>query len=89
MLSCLQQEKNFKRNLFIKISKILILISIEGAKFLKAFFEIKDNPVLSSNYDIKKYHHKKYDDIFRLRIGKYRAIFRIVKNELIIFVIDF
>ena len=24
---------------------------IEGAKFLKAFFEIKDNPVLSSNYE--------------------------------------
>ena len=82
------KSDKFRLILSKKSEKFINTHKLEGAKFLKAFSEFRDNPVLSSNYDIKKYHHKKYDDIFRLRIGKYRAIFRIVKNELIIFVID-
>ena len=29
-----------------------------------------------------------YDDIFRLRIGDYRDIFRIIDNELLVYVFD-
>ncbi len=38
--------------------------------------------------DIAKIYHKDYNDIFRLRIGKYRAIFRIIDHQILIFVFD-
>ena len=37
---------------------------------------------------MKKYYSKTYDDILRLRIGDYRAVFRIIGNELIVYVFD-
>ena len=59
-----------------------------AVRFFKAFEDLtKDNKSLLS-YDIKKFHSKKYNDIFRLRIGNYRAIFRIIDDELLIFVFD-
>ena len=67
---------------FIKQNKAI------GVRFMKAFSEIAANITIISRYDIKRYHHKDYDDIFRLRIGKYRAIFRVIKDEIIITVID-
>ena len=59
-----------------------------GIRFMKAFSEIASDMLLISRYDIKRYHHKDYDDIFRLRIGKYRVIFRVIQNEIVISVID-
>ena len=37
---------------------------------------------------MKKFYSKAYDDIFRLRIGDYRAVFRIIGNELLVYVFD-
>lgn len=55
---------------------------------MKAFSEIADDIRTISSYDIKRFHHKDYNDIFRLRIGQYRAVFRVIKNEIIISVIN-
>lgn len=57
-----------------------------GLQFFQAFEEIKNDGDFN-NYDIKRFHDKTYKDIFRLRIGKYRAIFRLVDDELILLVI--
>lgn len=40
------------------------------------------------SYDVKKFRSKNYDDIFGLRIGDYRAVFRIVDNELLVYAFD-
>ena len=37
---------------------------------------------------MKKFHSKNYDDIFRLRIGDYRAVFHIVDDELLVYIFD-
>ncbi len=34
------------------------------------------------------YDTKGLNDSFRIRIGKYRAVFRVIKNDLIVFVFD-
>ena len=39
-------------------------------------------------YDVKKFRSKNYNDIFRMRIGDFRAIFRVVDKELLIYVFD-
>ena len=67
---------------FIKQNKAI------GIRFMKVFSEISSNLASINFYDIKRFHHKKYNDIFRLRIGKYRAIFRVIKDEIVISVID-
>lgn len=67
---------------FIKNNKLY------GLKFIKAFSDISNDLNNVSKYDIKKLHNPNYNDIFRLRIGKYRAIFRVIKDEIIIFVFD-
>lgn len=67
---------------FIKKNKIY------GLKFMKAFEEISKDKNKVFEYDIKKYIHKDYNDIFRIRIGEYRAIFRIINNQIIILVLD-
>lgn len=73
-----QAEKFIKRNKAI------------GLRFMKAFIEILEDPYEISNYDIKRYKSNNFKDIFRLRIGQYGAIFRIVEDEIIIkvFTID-
>lgn len=59
-----------------------------GIRFFKAFEEIaKDNGNIRF-YDIKKFYSNSFDDIFRLRIGEYRAVFRIIDNELLIYVFN-
>lgn len=67
---------------FIKKNKAI------GIRFFKAFAEIAENMENSKSYNVKKFHSKYYDDIFRMRIGDYRAVFRIVDNELLIYVVD-
>lgn len=58
-----------------------------GLKFFKAFTEIsKDITECFIEYDIVKL--KGNTDFFRLRIGKYRAIFEIENEHLIIVVMN-
>jgi len=57
-----------------------------GLKFHKAFSEIAEDTDNLELYDIKKM--KNIDNIKRLRIGKYRAIFTIENNILTIEVLD-
>lgn len=57
-----------------------------GVRFYKAFSEIAEDISIVNTYDIKKLYDKTYNDVFRLRIGKYRAIFRIINNEILIYV---
>lgn len=57
-----------------------------GIHFLKAFDEIATDKDSIQFYDIKKFHSKCFNDIFRLRIGDYRAVFRIIDNEIVIYV---
>lgn len=67
---------------FIKKNKAI------GVRFFKAFAEMAENKQNTRLYDVKKFYSKNYDDIFRIRIGDYRAVFRIVDNELLIYVFD-
>lgn len=60
----------------------------EGIRFIQAFTDISYDKNNIFKYDIAKFYSKEYSDIFRLRIGKYRAIFRVIDNELYIFVVD-
>lgn len=57
-----------------------------GVRFLKAFDEITTDKDSIQFYDIKKFRAKRFDDIFRLCIGDYRAVFRIIDNELLVYV---
>lgn len=67
---------------FIKKNKAI------GIRFFKAFAEIAEEMENIQSYDVKKFHSKSYNDIFRLRIGDYRAVFRIVDDELLVYVFD-
>ena len=58
-----------------------------GIRFFKAFTDISQD--IKSNfvkYDIKRL--KDNTDFFRLRIGKYRAVFTIINDEFVIMVVD-
>ena len=59
---------------------------MEAVKFYKAFDEIAQDRVNLESYDIKKMIGNFNE--YRLRLGKYRALFRIADNELLILVID-
>ncbi|WP_449188998.1 type II toxin-antitoxin system RelE family toxin [Tannerella forsythia] len=59
-----------------------------GIKFFKAFTELAESKDNIYSYDVKKFYSKNYNDIFRLRIGDYRAIFRVIDNELIIYIFN-
>ena len=65
---------------FIKLNKKI------GLKFHKVFSEIAENYEKVDLYDIKKM--KGLEEVKRLRIGKYRAIFTVENNILIIEVLD-
>lgn len=67
---------------FIKKNKAI------GIRFFKAFAELAENKKNIQFYDVKKFQSKNYDDIFRLRIGDYRAIFRVIDNELLVYIFD-
>ena len=67
---------------FIKKNKAI------GIRFFKAFEELAEDKENIKSYDVKKFYSKIYEDIFRLRIGDYRAVFRIIDNELLVYVID-
>ncbi|WP_067143465.1 type II toxin-antitoxin system RelE family toxin [Oceanivirga salmonicida] len=73
-------HKNAKK--FIKKNKII------GLKFMMTFEDIAQNKENLKKYDIKKYYSKDFDDIFRLRLGTYRAIFRVINDKIIIYVLD-
>lgn len=71
-----------------KAEKFLKKNKLYGIRFFKVFKEISEDKNNVRKYDIKKFIHKDFDDIFRLRIGNYRAIFRIIEDKIIILVID-
>lgn len=81
-MSCYEIKYSRTAEKFIRKNKIA------GIKFMKAFMEIAQDREYSRNYDIKKFYSSAYDDIFRLRIGKYRAIFRVVETEILIYIFD-
>lgn len=59
-----------------------------GIRFYKVFAEIAEVKENIRFHDVKKFQSKNYDDIFRLRIGGYRAIFRIIDDELLVYIFD-
>ena len=67
---------------FIKKNKAI------GIRFFKAFEELAEDKENIKFYDVKKFYSKTYEDIFRLRIGDYRAVFRIIDNELLVYAFD-
>ena len=70
-----------------KAEKWILANKKSAERFLSAFEEIsKDIKGSFQVYDIVKL--KGNSDFFRLRIGKYRAIFTIQNDELIILVIN-
>ena len=67
---------------FIKKNKAI------GIRFFKAFEELAEDKENIKSYDVKKFYSKTYEDIFGLRIGDYRAVFRIIDNELLVYAFD-
>ena len=67
---------------FIKKNKAI------GIRFFKAFEELAEDKENIKSYDVKKFYSKTYEDIFILRIDDYRAVFRIIDNELLVYVFD-
>lgn len=77
----------FYKVLFQKSAKKFMLKNKkEGLKFYQAFLEIAEDKQNFSRYDIKKL--RGHEDSFRLRIGKNRAIFKVVDEKIIIIVFD-
>ncbi len=71
-----------------KAKKFILSNKLAGLKFMEAFEKIGKDKNNLKHYDIKKYKHKKYNDIFRLRIGQNRAVFRIINKEIVIYVLN-
>ena len=55
-------------------------------RFMQAFDDLSNDPKKSEFYDIKKFVTPKLNNTFRLRIGRYRAIYRIKDNQITIYV---
>jgi len=70
--------------------KVIKFLAKQDLKFrekvLDIFDEIAKNPYIS-NYDIKPYKTSQ-NNHYRLRIGKYRFIYKIDVDEIVIFIID-
>ncbi|WP_206207706.1 type II toxin-antitoxin system RelE family toxin [Virgibacillus indicus] len=52
----------------------------------KSFVKLAQNPWEANQLDIKKLAG--YEDSYRLRVGKYRALYTIIESEIVIFVFD-
>ncbi|MDO4197851.1 MAG: type II toxin-antitoxin system mRNA interferase toxin, RelE/StbE family [Erysipelotrichaceae bacterium] len=66
---------------FIKANKYT------GARFMMVFSELSQDFISTfRKYDIERLKGG-YKDFYRLRIGKYRAVFRVVEDTLVIYVI--
>lgn len=79
MLYKVKYSKNAEK--FIKKNKEY------GLKFYKAFKDLSEDKESFFRYDIKIFRCSERD-VFRLRVGKYRAIFKVVDDEVVIFVFD-
>jgi len=55
-------------------------------KFKEAIDELKNTPRTSDTFDIKKMHGSEND--YRLRIGKYRFLYRVLDEQIVIYVYD-
>ncbi len=70
-----------------KAQKFLSSHKQHAPKFIKAFEELSSEFKWAiQKFDIKSLHG--YDDVYRLRIGKYRAVFRVLDDKLVIYVVD-
>ncbi|MFD2616718.1 type II toxin-antitoxin system RelE/ParE family toxin [Terrilactibacillus laevilacticus] len=52
----------------------------------KSLLELAEDPYGTRNLDIKRLAG--YEDSYRLRVGKYRALYTIIDKEVVIFVFD-
>ena len=70
--------------------KFLLKNKVVGIRFLKAFEDISEDAYNNLKlYDVKKLKGDySKENLFRLRIYKYRALFKVVDNKLFIYVID-
>lgn len=59
---------------------------ITKERIKKSLLELAENPYEVKNLDIKKLAG--YEDSYRLRVGKYRALYKIINNEVVVFVFD-
>lgn len=59
-----------------------------GSMFMTAFSSIAYNIENTKYYNIKIYHSSRYNDVYRLRIGDYRAVFRIIGGKLVVYIFD-
>lgn len=75
---------SYKLELKKKASKFLEKYPQEKIKFTNAFKDIANGK--EAKYDIKKL--KGQIDFYRLRLGKYRAVYTIINEKLIILVLD-
>lgn len=58
---------------------------ITKERIKKSLIILAENPY-KTNLDVKKLSG--YEDSYRLRIGKYRALFKVIESEVVIFVFD-
>ena len=58
---------------------------VTKGRIRKALLQLAANPY-QSNLDVKRLSG--YENSYRLRVGKYRALYKINKDEVIIFVFD-
>jgi mRNA interferase RelE/StbE len=59
---------------------------ITKERIKKSLLELAENPYEVKNLDIKKLAG--YEDSYRLRVGKYRALYKIINSEVVVFVFD-
>lgn len=68
--------------------KVIKFLAKQDLKFIEKVLDIFDEIAIdpyNSNYDIKPYKSSQ-NNYYRLRIGKYRFIYKIDSNEIIIYV---
>ena len=80
-MSCYKINYSKSAEKFIRKNKLV------GIRFMKAFMDLAKRNDDSITLNIKKFHSADYDDIFRMRIGDDRAIFRVIGDEILILVV--
>ena len=58
---------------------------VTRARIKKSLLKLSENPQ-DTDLDVSKL--RGYQDSFRLRIGKYKALYKIIKHEIVIFVFE-
>jgi len=69
-----------------KAKKFMNANKLYGLRFMQTFTEISEDISKANDYDVIKIAG--YDHMYRLRIGKYRALFNVKDEKLLIIVVD-